>query len=127
MQKCVLESVNMAKFSSPPAGPLAAGLESDFCRCRLEVLHVFQNFTPVDMLPCCRRGAGVAGAARRDHDGYSDTPGRPVLPDGGTLPRLAHAEKNSETACSRVADESVRVPPRVAHRSHTSTNSLWPH
>ena len=37
----------MAKFSSPPAGPLAAGLESDFCRCRLEVLHVFQNFTPV--------------------------------------------------------------------------------
>ena len=36
----------MAKFSSPPAGPLAAGLESDFCRCRLEVLHVFQNFTP---------------------------------------------------------------------------------
>ena len=27
MQKCVLESVNMAKFSSPPAGPLAAGLE----------------------------------------------------------------------------------------------------
>ena len=47
----------------------------------------------VDMLPCCRRGAGVAGAARRDHDGYSDAPGRPVLPDGGTLPRLAHAEK----------------------------------
>ena len=35
----------MAKFSSPTAGPLAAGLESDFCRCRLEVLHVFQNFT----------------------------------------------------------------------------------
>ena len=35
----------MANFSSPPAGPLAAGLESDFCRCRLEVLHVFQNFT----------------------------------------------------------------------------------
>ena len=51
----------------------------------------------VDMLPCCRRGAGVAGAARHDHDGYSDTPGRPVLPDGGTLPRLAHAEKNSMT------------------------------
>ena len=46
MQKCVLESDNMAKFSSPPAGPLAAGLESDFCRCRLEVLHLFQNFTP---------------------------------------------------------------------------------
>ena len=40
----------MAKFSSPPAGPLAAGLESDFCRCWLEVLHVFQNFT----LRCCR-------------------------------------------------------------------------
>ena len=48
----------------------------------------------VDMLPCCRGGAGVAGDARRDHDGYSDAPGRPVLPDGGTLPRLAHAEKN---------------------------------
>ena len=45
VQKCVLESVDMAKFSSPPAGPLAAGLESDFCRCRLEVLHLFQNFT----------------------------------------------------------------------------------
>ena len=80
-----------------------------------------------DMLPCCRRGAGVAGAARRDHDGYSDAPGRPVLPDGGTLPRLAHAEKNSETACSRVTDESVRVTPRVPYRSHTSINSLWPH
>ena len=64
-------------------------------------------------------------AARRDHDGYSDAPGRPVLPDGGTLPRLAHAEKNSETACSRVTDESVRVTPRVPYRrSHTSTNSL---
>ena len=74
----------------------------------------------VDMLPCCRRGAGVAGAARRDHDGYSDAPGRPVLPDGGTLPRLAHAEKNrSETAC-RVADESVRVTPRVPYRSQIS-------
>ena len=36
----------MAKFSSPPAGPLAAGLERDFCRCRLEVLHLFENFTP---------------------------------------------------------------------------------
>ena len=48
----------------------------------------------VDMLPCCRRGAGVAGAAHHDHDGYSDAPGRPVLPDGDTLPRLAHAEKN---------------------------------
>ena len=35
----------MAKFSSPPAGPLAAGLERDFCRCRLEVLHLFENFT----------------------------------------------------------------------------------
>ena len=81
----------------------------------------------VDMLPRCRRGAGVAGAARRDHDGYSDAPGRPVLPDGGTLPRLAHAEKNSETACSRVTDESVRVTPRVPYRSHTSINSLWPH
>ena len=66
-------------------------------------------------------------AARRDHDGHSDAPGRPVLPDGGTLPCLAHAEKNSETACSRVTDESVRVPPRVAHRSHPSINSLWPH
>ena len=73
----------------------------------------------VDMLPCCRRGAGVAGAARRDHDGYSDAPGRPVLPDGGTLPRLAHAEKNSETACSRVTDESVRVPPRVPYTDLT--------
>ena len=55
----------------------------------------------VDMLPCCRRGAGVAGAARRDlgrdHDGYSDAPGLPVLPDGGTLRLAHHAEKNSET------------------------------
>ena len=45
----------MAKFSSPPAGPLAAGLESDFCRCRLEVLHLFENFTPLAPHP-----AGVA-------------------------------------------------------------------
>ena len=28
------------------AGPLAAGLARDFCRCRLEVLHLFENFTP---------------------------------------------------------------------------------
>ena len=41
-----------------------------------------------------------------------------VLPDGGTLPRLAHAGKNSETACSRVTDESVRVPPRVPYLPH---------
>ena len=45
----------MAKFSSPPAGPLAAGLERDFCRCRLEVLHLFENFTHVY--------SAVAGAA----------------------------------------------------------------
>ena len=51
----------------------------------------------VDMLPWCRRSAGAAGAARRDHDGYSDTPGLPVLPDGGTLRLAHHAEKNSET------------------------------
>ena len=101
----------------PARGTL--GVLGDKQRCDREVA--------VDMLPCCRRGAGVAGAARRDHDGYSDTPGRPVLPDGGTLPRLAHAEKNSETACSRVTDESVRVTPRVPYRSHTSINSLWPH
>ena len=68
------------------------GVSGDKQRCDREVA--------VDMLPRCRRSAGVAGAARRDHDGYSDAPGRPVLPDGGTLPRLAHAEKNSETACS---------------------------
>ena len=30
-------------------------------------------------------------------------------------------------AAETVADESVRVPPRVAHRSHPSINSLWPH
>ena len=75
-----------------------------------------------------RRRSGRRCSPRARHDGYSDAPGRPVLPDGGTLPRLlAHAEKNSETACSRVTDESVRVPPRVPYRSHTSTNSLWPH
>merc|ERR1712086_1004263 len=91
-----------------------SGVLGDKQRCDREVA--------VDMLPCCRRGAGVAGAARRDHDGYSDSPGRPVLPDGGTLPRLAHAEKKSETACSRVTDESVRVPPRVPYRSHASIN-----
>ena len=95
------------------------GVSGDKQRCDREVA--------VDMLPRCRRSAGVAGAARRDHDGYSDAPGRPVLPDGGTLPRLAHAEKNSETACSRVADESVRVTPRVPYRPHTSINSLWLH
>jgi len=62
----------------------------------------------------------VAGAARRDHDGYSDAPGRPVLPDGGALPRLAHAEKNSETACSRVADESVRKKSDFFQQLYTS-------
>ena len=49
----------MAKFSSPPAGPLAAGLESDFCRCRLEVLHVFQNFTRI------RHGCRAHAARRK--------------------------------------------------------------
>ena len=34
-------------------------------------------------------------------------------------PSCAHAEKNSETACRRVTDESVRVPPSVPYRSHT--------
>ena len=64
----------------------------------------------VDTLASCRRGAGVAGAARRDHDGHSDTPGRPVLHDGGTLPRLAHAEKKIGNGVQqRVTDESVRV------------------
>ena len=48
-----------------------SGVSGDKQRCDREVA--------VDMLPCCRRGAGVAGAARRDHDGYSDAPGRPVL------------------------------------------------
>ena len=45
-QICVLRALDVAKFSSPPAGPLAAGLERDFCRCRLEVLHLFENLTP---------------------------------------------------------------------------------
>ena len=62
MQKCVLESVNMAIFSSPPAGPLAAGLESDFCRCRLEVLHLFQNFTR-GRWPACRMRVWVCERA----------------------------------------------------------------
>ena len=89
----------------PESTPVAPGGPStpqgDKQRCDREVA--------VDMLPCCRRGAGVAGAARRDHDGYSDTPGRPVLPDGGTLPRLAHAEKNSETACTAESPTSRSV------------------
>ena len=60
----------MSKFSSPPAGPpLAAGLESDFCRCWLEVLHVFQNFTQRVWLD---RGSDQANrselaAGREDH------------------------------------------------------------
>ena len=54
------------------------GVSGDKQRCDREVA--------VDMLPCCRRGAGVAGAARRDHDGYSDAPGRPVL---GSYPTVA--------------------------------------
>jgi len=60
---------------------------------------------------------GSGRRARRDHDGYSVIlPGRPVLPS--VLPDgLAHAEKISEMACSRVTDESVRVTPRVPYRS----------
>ena len=42
----------------PARGTL--GVLGDKQRCDREVA--------VDMLPCCRRGAGVAGAARRDHD-----------------------------------------------------------
>ena len=62
----------------------------------------------VDMLPCCRRGAGVAGAARRDHDGYSD-----ALQAGPSYPTVAlfHVSltlrKKSETACSRVTDDFI--------------------
>ena len=61
------------------------------------------------------------------------TTATPMLRADPSYPTVAlfhvslYAEKNSETACSRVADESVRVPPRVAHRSHPSINSLWPH
>ena len=43
-------------------------------------------------------------------------PGQTVLPDGArwhSSTSLAHAEKKSETAWSRVTDESVRVTPRV--------------
>ena len=53
----------------PARGTL--GVLGDKQRCDREVA--------VDMLPCCRRGAGVAGAARRDHDGYSDAPGLPTV------------------------------------------------
>ena len=38
----------------------------------------------VGMLPCCRRGAGVAGAARRDHDGYT-----PMLRADPSYPTVA--------------------------------------
>ena len=76
------------------------------------------------MLPCCRRGAGVAGAAHHDHDGYSDAPGRSVLPDGGTLPRLAHAEKNSETACSRVGPRASACPVPFSHIHKLTLASL---
>jgi len=84
----------MAKFSSPPAGPLAAGLERDFCRCRLEVLHLFENFTHSNTkttltltrhlgpgaLPCsraretCRQGCQVRanGAVHASHNRERD-------------------------------------------------------
>ena len=85
----------------PPEGERHMRRSGDKQRCDREVA--------VDMLPCCRRGTGVAGAARRDHEGYSDAPGRPVLPDGGTLPRLAHAEKNLKR---HVQQSHRRVGPR---------------
>ena len=63
----------MAIFSSPPAGPLAAGLERDFCRCRLEVLHLFENFTPLLAWPGPGPELGHLGAladvlSRNSHD-----------------------------------------------------------
>ena len=100
----------------PPEGERDMRRSGDKQRCDREVA--------VDMLPCCRRGAGVAGAARRDRDGYSDAPGRPVLPDGGTLPRLAHAEKNSETACSRVGPRASSCPVPFSHIHKLTLASL---
>ena len=76
----------------PARGTL--GVLGDKQRCDREVA--------VDMLPCCRRGAGVAGAARRDHDGYSDAPGRPVLPDGA----LFHVSLTLRKILKRRAAES---------------------
>ena len=43
------------------------------------------------------------------------------------LPRGILRSKNSVSTCSRVTDESVRVPHRAPCRSHTSINLLWPH
>ena len=55
----------MAKFSSPPAGPLAAGPERDFCRCRLEVLHLFENFTQLDCAGNAASSRRLAASSRR--------------------------------------------------------------
>ena len=88
------------------------GVSGDKQRCDREVA--------VDMLPCCRRGAGVAGAARRDHDGYSDALGLPVLPDGGTLhvsltlrknlKRRAAESPTSRSACFLVSRTVLTHP-----------------
>ena len=88
------------------------GVSGDKQRCDREVA--------VDMLPCCRRGAGVAGAAHHDHDGYSDAPGRPVLPDGGTLhvsltlrknlKRRAAESPTSRSACFLVSRTVLTHP-----------------
>ena len=61
---CRQVEIDMRVDLWPARGTL--GVLGDKQRCDREVA--------VDMLPCCRRGAGVAGAARHDHDGYSDTP-----------------------------------------------------
>ena len=64
----------------------------------------------VDMLPRCRRSAGVAVAARRDHDGYSMIlRADPSYPTPVALFRLAHAEKNSDTACTEGGCRGCRV------------------
>ena len=56
------------------------------------------------------------------------TTATPMLRADPSHPTVAlFHEKKSETACSRVTNESVRVTPRVPYRSHTSINSLWPH
>jgi len=83
----------------------------------------------VDMLPCADAAPVWPALLVVTTTATLILPGQTVLPDGArwhSSTSLAHAEKKSETAWSRVTDESVRVTPRVPYRSHTSINSLWP-
>ena len=86
----------MAKISSPPAGLLAAGLESDFCRCRLEVLHVFKNFTQVNKNRLSALGAGPSGTSGSHERAPPRSPSPSSPPAKSPRPSVPASEYDTE-------------------------------